>query len=275
MNLELQKSLQMSTPSSAIDGYMLVLLLIMLAAGILGGAVNYYLSEQSEDASLRSWIKYLTLGVFSALTVPLFLNMLSSNLMDAGRTHPISFFIFSGFCLVYVLLSRRFFEAVVAKLFASKKIAENSPTGESSEVPVSLRALDPVDPAAPESLFGTKGDADASAQVPNPPNSLNPPPASPPFPQQPPKPEKTIESLTLNDISIVRVLSEDSFVCGNISALTEKTGLSRDFISARLTVLKNQGIIETRIDDKNILHWYVSPKNRQTLDDILSSQKES
>ncbi|MDR1163537.1 MAG: helix-turn-helix domain-containing protein [Candidatus Accumulibacter sp.] len=270
MNLELQKSLLMSTPSSAIDGYMLVLLLIMLAAGILGGAVNYYLSEQVEDASSRSWIKYLTLGVFSALTVPLFLNMLSSNLMDAGRTHPISFFIFSGFCLVYVLLSRRFFEAVVAKLLASRKSVGGSPPGQSSEVPTSLRAPDSVDGDAPESLFGTKGDA--SAQVPNLPNS---PLASLPFPQTPPKPENAIESLTLNDISIVRVLSEDSFVCGNISALTEKTGLSRDFISARLTVLKNQGIIETRIDDKNILHWYVSPKNRQTLDDILSSQKES
>jgi hypothetical protein len=45
-------------------------------------------------------------------------------------------------------------------------------------------------------------------------------------------------------------------------------------ISTRLTVLKNFGIIETRINDKNVLHWYVSPKGKQMLGDILSGQED-
>ncbi|MDR1367379.1 MAG: hypothetical protein LBJ76_01495 [Candidatus Accumulibacter sp.] len=265
MNLELQKSLQMSAPPGGVDGYMLVLLLIMLAAGLLGGAANYYLSEPSADASSRSWKKYLTLGVFSALTVPLFLNMLSSNLMDAGRTHPISFFIFSGFCLVYVLLSRRFFEPLVARLFGSRKGEERAAPAGSSNPPETASPIR-IGEAAREFSPGAKSAHEESETAPNPSgDSLS-------FPQTPAKSENLIESLTLNDISLVRALSEDSFVCGNLSALTEKTGLSRDFISARLSVLKSQGIIETRINDKNILHWYVSPKNRQILDEILSNQ---
>jgi hypothetical protein len=267
MNLELQKSVQMSIPSDGIDGYMLVLLLIMLAAGLLGGAVNYYLSEQTEDASFRSWAKYLTLGVFSALTVPLVLNMLSSNLMDAGRTHPISFFIFSGFCLVYVLSSRPYFEAAIARLLASRKGSDRAASGRAdggAVAPVRVSAAPGDALEATEARDANDANESGEGALP----VTNPASAAP----APGRPETLIESLTLNDIAIVRALSEESFVCGNLVGLTEKTGLSRDFISARLAVLKNQGIIETRINDKNVLHWHVSTKNRQILDEILSNQ---
>jgi hypothetical protein len=49
--------------------------------------------------------------------------------------------------------------------------------------------------------------------------------------------------------------------------------LARDLVSARLTVLKNLGLIETRINDKNVLHWYVSPKGRQMLGEILAGRE--
>ena len=42
----------------------------------------------------------------------------------------------------------------------------------------------------------------------------------------------------------------------------------------RLTVLKSLGVIETRINDKNVLHWFVSPKGKQMLGDILSGQED-
>ena len=40
MNPELQKSLQVTVLPSTLDGYMLVILLIMVAAGLLGGVAN-------------------------------------------------------------------------------------------------------------------------------------------------------------------------------------------------------------------------------------------
>ena len=39
-------------------------------------------------------------------------------------------------------------------------------------------------------------------------------------------------------------------------------------------MLKNNGIIETRINDRNVLHWVVSPKGRQTLAEILVGQED-
>ena len=39
-------------------------------------------------------------------------------------------------------------------------------------------------------------------------------------------------------------------------------------------VLKSLGVIETRMNERNVLHWFVSPKGRQMLGDILSGQEE-
>jgi len=88
------------------------------------------------------------------------------------------------------------------------------------------------------------------------------------------KVEAIKESLSYNDIEILRALAEESYVYGNLVGLTDKTGLARDLVSARLAVLKSLGIIETRINDKNVLHWFVSPKGKQMLGDILSGQED-
>ncbi|MEO1767259.1 YEATS-associated helix-containing protein [Thiobacter aerophilum] len=106
----------METPSAALfDPYMMTVLIIMVSAGILAGLANFFLAE---GASNRELAKYVVLGVVAALTVPLFLNMTSSNLLEFGRTRPLAVFVFAGFCLLYVLLSRRVFEAVANRLLA-------------------------------------------------------------------------------------------------------------------------------------------------------------
>jgi len=97
------------------------------------------------------------------------------------------------------------------------------------------------------------------------------PPMTPPVA---PRPEIVKESLSYNDIEILRALAGEHYVYGNLVGLTDKTGLARDLVSTRLTILKNLGIIETRINEKNVLHWYVSPRGKQVLGDILSGQED-
>jgi DNA-binding transcriptional ArsR family regulator len=84
------------------------------------------------------------------------------------------------------------------------------------------------------------------------------------------KSEPAKEVLSYNDVEILRAIAEENYVYGNLAGLTDKTGLGRDLVSNRLTVLKSLGIIETRISDKNVLHWYVSPRGKQTLGEILA-----
>jgi hypothetical protein len=243
MNPELQKSLQVTVLPSTLDGYMLVILLIMIVAGLLGGVANYFLSDRAADHSGRDWAKYPVLGVIAALTVPLFLNMISSNLLEAARTRPVDFFVFAGFCLIYVVASRRVFENVANKLLTQmdqiKREMSQMKQKQNEAPPVVREEIVPVQEAPPAVVK-----------------------------------EPVKESLSYNDIEILRALAEENYVYGNLVGLTDKTGLARELVSTRLTVLKNLGIIETRINDKNILHWFVSPKGKQMLGDILSGQDD-
>lgn len=249
MNPELQKSLQVTALPSTLDGYMLMILVIMVAAGVLGGIANYHLSDRQGEPGRRDWGKYLTLGVIAALTVPLFLNMISSNLLEAARTRPVDFFVFAGFCLIYVVASRRAFENVANRLLGQMAQMKN----EMVEMKEQRQELPPPAPREePPPVVET--------------------PVAPPVAA--PKPEVVKESLSYNDIEILRALAEESYVYGNLVGLTDKTGLARELVSNRLTVLKNLGIIETRINEKNVLHWYVSPKGKQMLGDILSGQDD-
>ena len=186
MNPELQKSLQVTPPTNTLDSYMLMILLIMVVAGILGGVANYYLSDRQGEPVRRDWAKYLILGVISALTVPLFLNMLSSNLLEAARTRPVDFFVFAGFCLIYVVASRRFFENVANRLLHQM-----------DQVKREMAQIKQAAPALREEPFE--------------------------LPAVVSEPEVVRESLSYNDIEILRELAQESYVYGNLVGLTDKT----------------------------------------------------
>ena len=245
MSAELQPALQVTTPHGALDGHILLIFGIMVVMGILGGVANFYLADRHGDAGRRDWAKYPVFGVVAALTVPLFLNMISSNLLEAARTRPVDFFVFAGFCLIYVVASRRVFENAANKLLG--------------QVDQMKREMVQIKQQRQEVALSALREEPAVA-------------ADTPLPAV--KPEVIKESLSYNDIEILRALSEDSYVYGNLAGLTDKTGLARDLVSSRLTVLKSLGLIETRINDKNVLHWFVSPKGKQTLGDILSGQED-
>ena len=97
MPSDLQPALQMSLPTGALDLHMLLILGIMILAGLLGGAANYFLADRAGENARHGWQKYLVLGVVAALTVPLFLNMISSTLLEGARTKPVDFYAFAGF----------------------------------------------------------------------------------------------------------------------------------------------------------------------------------
>ena len=114
--MELQGSALITAGGITLDFYMLLLLGIMLCAGILGGAANYFRSEKGTSRSGAELLKYAVLGVVAALTVPLFLNMISSDLLVAAKSRPVDLFVFGALCLLFVLFSRRFVESTSTKL---------------------------------------------------------------------------------------------------------------------------------------------------------------
>jgi len=239
MSADLQPALQVTTPSGALDGHMLLILAIMVVAGILGGIANYFLADRHGEPARRDWVKYPVFGVVAALTVPLFLNMISSTLLEGARTKPVDFYVFSGFCLIYVVASRRLFENMVQRLMGQIDLVRRD-VGH-------LKQQQREEPAVV-----VKPDAEPIKLA-----------------EHDPK-----EVLSYNDVEILRALSEESFVYGNLVAICESTGLARDFVSQRLTVMKAMGVIETRINEKNVLHWVVSARGKSVLNDILGGQEQ-
>ncbi|WP_226407363.1 YEATS-associated helix-containing protein [Dechloromonas denitrificans] len=219
---------------------MLLILAIMILAGALGGLANAFMVDRQVEPSRREWLKYTILGIVAALTVPLFLNMISSTLLEGARTKPVDFFAFAGFCLIYVVASRRVVDNVAQRL-----------GGQLEQVKREVGQLKQQKQAEPIVM---------------------------PVREEPaPLPEVKLEPrevLSYNDVEILRALAEESFVYGNLAAICERTGLARDFVSQRLTVMKTMGVIETRINDKNVLHWGVSSRGKAVLGDILNGQDE-
>lgn len=240
MSNDLQSAFQISMPSGALDGHMLLIFAIMVLAGILGGAANYFLAERQGEQGSKDWIKYPVFGMVAALTVPLFLNMISSTLLEGARTKPVDFYVFAGFCLIYVVASRRLFENIAQRLL-----------GQMEQVRRDVGQLKQKRDEAPLVIPVKVESEPAKAAEPDP-----------------------REVLSYNDVEILRALAEERFVYGNLAGVCERTGLPRDFVSQRLTVMKSLGVIETRINDKNVLHWFVSTRGKAVLDELVGAQGE-
>jgi hypothetical protein len=93
---------------------LIIIILIMSMSGILGGLVNFYILDEKNNKIYKS----ILFGLAASLMVPLFLNMISSNLLEQIRGSeskpgdPLKIFVFAGFCLVASIYSRKFIQTI-------------------------------------------------------------------------------------------------------------------------------------------------------------------
>jgi DNA-binding MarR family transcriptional regulator len=98
------------------SGTFLILVLgIMVISGILAGLTNYFFSENQKPRGLQMILGRCLLGIAAALTVPLFLNIISSNLLATAQKNPINLLVFNGICLIFAFVLCRFKEIIFVK----------------------------------------------------------------------------------------------------------------------------------------------------------------
>lgn len=102
------------------DNYV-VLVLIMVLSGVLGGTVNYFSIDTESKRKVLKFIDYNLLksiftGIVASLLVPLFLNMISSNIIEETNAKPDKLFIFGGFCLIAAISSKTFIQTLSSKV---------------------------------------------------------------------------------------------------------------------------------------------------------------
>jgi hypothetical protein len=224
-----------------LDQHLLIVFLILVVAGVLGGVANYFLRDREDDGRSRDWLRYPVLGVVAALTVPVVLTMMSSNLLDAGRTNTGDYLVLAGFGLLYVVLSRRLFDNTTNRLMA-KTEQLNKDIGRLRQQVTKIELAPAGNPEVAE--VATNG---ASA---------------------PPDAAKR-EVLTHADVELLRAIGQDDIVYGNLADLTDRTGVSRESVIHRVAVLRGWGALDTRMNDRQVLQWIVTPKGRQMLADRI------
>ena len=98
-----------------------ILIIIIIAAGILGGLANYFL-----DRSERNWVAYdvlksALLGMVASATVPLFLKIVSSSIMKDAEADALQYFVFCGFCLIAAAFSNRYLQGLGDRILQELK----------------------------------------------------------------------------------------------------------------------------------------------------------
>ncbi|KOS06041.1 hypothetical protein AM493_08310 [Flavobacterium akiainvivens] len=113
-----------------------IIILIISLSGILGGLTNFYTINEfkSKKESQRNLIKSILLGICASCAVPLFLQVLSNNLLDipteeittgTNQKYPIkNYFILAGFCIIAAVYSKRFLDDLYDKINKTKQEVE-------------------------------------------------------------------------------------------------------------------------------------------------------
>lgn len=118
--------------------HILTIIVIMIIIGIFGGWLNYLhnfdvTNEVAEDKKIK--MKYIFLGIGSSILVPAFLKMIASDLIKPVQPYDnINYLIFSGFCLVAAIFSRRFITSIGERILEAAKKAEISSKENKKEI---------------------------------------------------------------------------------------------------------------------------------------------
>lgn len=105
--------------------FYIVLVVIIILFGFLGGLINYFNKPRQEDKDLngREFWKSIITGVGASFLVPLFLNMISSNLIIESMKSPYQLLVIGGFCLIASISAKPFIDSMTDKVV--KQIQED------------------------------------------------------------------------------------------------------------------------------------------------------
>ncbi len=99
-------------PESTLSIYIVLIIGVMVVSGALGGAVSGLLSARDDRLFSGLLVKHAFIGMVAALTVPLLLNMLSSDVLETGYARPVKLFTVSGLSIILALFSTRLLEGI-------------------------------------------------------------------------------------------------------------------------------------------------------------------
>ena len=194
----------------------ITLIIIMTLSGLLGGGANYFSDVISEDEKYPL-VKRLIYGLAAAFVVPLFLNMISSSLLEDSKGDPIKLFVFAGFCIIAALSSKSFLTSISKKIIDKIDDVDKKQTEmEESVEPLLAKETEPAsDDVGIESL----------------------------------------EDLDEKDRKVLKSLMNEKWSRRNLNGIIKETGLRDIEVAWSLSKLRESGFVHKKIGKNDELWW--------------------
>lgn len=247
----LSASDQGAIPSSPLVAH---LLLVLLFAGIIGGTTSF-LVDILEDISKKSWIaflKYNLLGLLSSLTVPLFLNTISSSLVEDAidpktDSWPVKLLIILGFCLVAAFSSRKFIDSITNAVFRGIEDAKSAAQDAKQAAQEAIEAAKRIEAAV------SQGD-EPDPQEPQPEERIREMQSTSPVPNK----QYHIDGLSENENAVITAMINSRYNARAESGIRRDTGLAADELSQCIACLIEKNLVAERSTAEGFTKFYLT-----------------
>ncbi len=217
----------------------------MFSSGLFGGLINFTITFDRKNWQLQLF-KNLFLGLGASILVPLFLEMISSDLINKSCTDDKYYFIFTGFCLTASIFSRRFISTVGDKVLREVQEAKQkaeSAIFETKKNEESLELL--IDSESEEDEDIKNGKIDTTDIEGDIANSVS---------------NKSVQELAKDDVTKVLIeLKNEKFKFRSIKGLASKSGTSPLTVQLALIELEKRELLRKL---KNGMYWTLTPSGR-------------
>ncbi|SFX05404.1 YEATS-associated helix-containing protein [Marinospirillum alkaliphilum] len=117
-------------------GFVIILTLVMLIAGVFGGLINFYLLNQN-NRDTTGMLRCVVVGVGAAFLVPVALDLVGSGMVTQSQNDPGQLLIYTGLCLIAAIASR----VVVTNKLDRTLLAADSAKAEVDDLRVQVKQL--------------------------------------------------------------------------------------------------------------------------------------
>ncbi len=229
------------------EGHFALLVIgVIVLAGCLGGCMNFLINRRDNKESANLGMSF-TMGVGAAFLVPLFLNMISSSLLNDMRGKPNGdpdfpkILVFAGFCLVAAVSSTAFIKSLSDRILQEAKDAKKLAQDADKKASETKSAIEPIVEQA------TEQDTTAIAS-------------------------KSLESvgiqLTDNERKILETLANGRYVLRTRTGLSRDTGIAKPVVDDLVEDLKMKGLVDSKDigdEQKTRIRWFITPQGRNVI----------
>ena len=222
--------------------HMFILVIVMISAGILGGGINYYLNKNEPGNKNTAW-EFIIIGIGASLLVPLFLNMISSDLIQRSEAGVYNIFVILGFCLIAAISSKAFITSLSDKILKEAKEAKEYALSSVKRID---KVQDEIDPLIRRNLETDPDEGDIQPEL---------------------------SDTTDQSIRVLSALNRPDFTYRSISGIIKGTDIDADRAKIReiLLLLEKDGYVRS-IDRGKGPRYYITGSGLQHLIDNASNK---